>query len=356
MAENSKIQWTTHTFNPWRGCQKVAAGCANCYAETLSKRNPGTLGAWGPNGTRVLASESMWRQPLKWDRDAETTAEVRPEDRPRVFCASLADVFEDWDGILTNSRGDVINSRNWQPILSEGPKAATLDDVRARLFRLIDATPNLDWLLLTKRPESVRRMWSCPACHKTECGGSAPKSRKNVWLGTSVATQEDADRNIPELLMCRDLCAKLFVSLEPLVGPVDLRNLRPINKLAPCSTNAFTGETSWPDGDTDSIETGLDWVIVGGESGPHSRPCNVEWIRSIVRQCQAAGVPCFVKQLGATVYDNSGESRCMWPGLTRFQHHNGDADDECEVLLKDPKGGDPSEWPEDLRVREFPTV
>jgi protein gp37 len=355
MAENTKIQWTTHTFNPWRGCQKVAAGCANCYAEALSKRNSGTLGIWGPNGTRVLASESMWRQPLKWDRDAETTAEVWPEDRPRVFCASLADVFEGWDGILTNSRGDVINSRNWQPILSEGPKAATLDDARARLFRLIDDTPSLDWLLLTKRPENVRRMtthveWSacdsgdCPHERAADCDTEDERKRRdNVWLGTSVATQEDADKNIPELLKCRDLCAKLFVSAEPLVKPVDLRGV-----WSRCPTHDFPGGMCvgpCPD------KQRIDWVIVGGESGPHARPCNVEWVRSIVWQCQDARVPCFIKQLGALCIDNDCESRCEWPGLTQFV----EVTEGCKVRLRDPKGGDPSEWPDDLRVREVQT-
>jgi protein gp37 len=107
MAENTKIQWATHTFNPWRGCAKIAPGCANCYADAQSKRNPGTLGVWGPNGTRVVASEAMWREPLKWNKaaacletfdcNAGDHSDCCPQKvRDRVFCASLADVFEDW--------------------------------------------------------------------------------------------------------------------------------------------------------------------------------------------------------------------------------------------------------------------
>lgn len=130
MAENSKIEWTNHTFNPWRGCQKVSPGCQHCYAETLSKRNPAVLGEWGPNGKRVIASEAHWRLPLKWNKAAKLAGE-----RHRVFCASLADVFEDRPELVAP---------------------------RVRLFHLISETPNLDWLLLTKRPENIRRFWGDP--------------------------------------------------------------------------------------------------------------------------------------------------------------------------------------------------
>ena len=105
MASETKIQWADHTFNPWRGCLKVSAGCANCYAETLSKRNPGTLGIWGSEAsgaTRVVASESMWREPLKWNTEAQKSG-----IRSRVFCASLADVFEDWQGRMLDHKGHV---------------------------------------------------------------------------------------------------------------------------------------------------------------------------------------------------------------------------------------------------------
>lgn len=320
----TKIQWCDHTFNPWRGCTKVAAGCANCYAEKLSRRNPNVLGIWGDHGTRVVASEAMWREPLKWNRSANCqcgSAGLGDREcewcangcrRPRVFCASLCDVFEEWDGGIVDSKSRrlfTINGDEWFGE-SEYPECrnAMLDDVRRRLFRLIDETPNLDWLLLTKRPENIPAMW----CSHVNTDGKPPSQlhRDNCWLGTSIAVQEDVDRNWPLLADCRDLARVLFLSIEPLVGPVDLSWMR--NKMKP------------------------DWVIVGGESGPKARPCNAAWwIRDIVEQCQQALVPCFVKQLGShTVWNDSG-----------FVTH---------MILNDKKGGDPDEWPGYLRVREFP--
>ncbi len=407
MAENSKIQWTDHTFNPWRGCQKVAAGCANCYAETLSKRNPGTLGIWGPNGTRVLASEEMWSQPKKWN-DAATPwilhaelcrlngifdplAEWRRRDegqdphvdhRPRVFCASLADVFEDWPRPIVDSKGRAIRD----DLLNQD---FTLDDVRARLFRLIDSTPNLDWLLLTKRPENVRRMvYAARLATKTHhhcgrCGATRSHGKgdcvgpclPNCWLGCSIANQEDAERNLPELLKCRDLAAKLFLSIEPLIGPVDLSTWLQLDR---CDSrggggtddhgNPYTFRCGLPDGHggphSALVPTAMpwsgkacpDWVIVGGESGPNARPCNVKWIRSVVQQCKAAGVPVFVKQLGVKPYQCHGGHDApigsYGGGAVDCHGHGGCG---CEVLeVRDTKGGDMAEWPEDLRVREFP--
>lgn len=361
MAENTKIEWCDHTFNPWRGCQKVAPGCANCYAETMSKRNPGTLGIWGPNGTRVVASEAMWRKPLDWNAAAKIAG-----TRPRVFCASLADVFEEWQGGVKDAQGRSLHdakawgqSGEWIGVANMliGKSLIRLDDVRARLFRLIDATPNLDWLLLTKRPENVRRMW--PA-YQNDGNGTRDYSPRvdgvmhgglrmdNVWLGTSVANQEDASRNIPELLNCRDLAAKVFLSVEPLIGPAML--------------------TNWMDEAGvfhHSQGVDVDWVIVGGESGHHARPCNVDWIRSIVRQCKEVGVPCFVKQLGTmplarcpACYGRSSPIQVTEVGGTTFSANvcpGGCRDGVVRAPIRDRKGGDPFEWPKDLRVREFPT-
>lgn len=374
MAENTKIQWADHTFNPWRGCTKIAPGCANCYADAQSKRNQKTLGIWGPNGTRVVASEAMWREPLKWNRnagaahkgrkasisgrdDGEVQAYESVAARPRVFCASLADVFEDWPGRPTFSP-EKIDGEEVSPVAWYGPvktpagivdqvcrtgqmlgsgigssfqvwmdryRPATLDNVRSRLFRLIDETPNLDWLLLTKRPENILRMLPIKTGRRDAIVNGKTNveawRRDNVWLGTSIACQEDADRNVPELLKCRDLAAKLFLSIEPLVGPVDL----------------------WP-WFAEDHPCSPDWVIVGGESGPNARPCDIAWIRAIVRQCQSAGTRVFVKQVGAR------------PRATVYDSFNGEAIavDEWRGLLRDPKGGDPEEWPTDIRVREVP--
>ena len=375
MAENTKIQWATHTFNPWRGCSKIAPGCANCYADAQSKRNPGTLGIWGSHGTRVVASEAMWREPVKWDRDAEIGYYVEiehdlpaPRPRCRVFCASLSDVFEDYKGPLVNSKGHMMwvdrvtgeifalgEAKQLDPKNAQ-PRHANLDDVRTRLFRTIDATPNLDWLLLTKRPENVRRMWPEYELGRWDSTGrELPRNhrRPNVWLGTSIACQEDADRNVPELLKCRDLCAKTFLSIEPLIGPVNLRDLD--NGRMRCHWNVLDGSYTQEmhDGGMGIVSRSphhVDWVIVGGESGPNARPCDITWIRSIARQCRDAGVPCFVKQLGSSPVglrfemDEQGRPFCVEGNNFRGR-----------ARPLDPKGGDPAEWPEDLRVREVPS-
>jgi len=364
MAENSAIEWTTSTFNPWRGCTKVSAGCANCYAETLSGRNPGTLGVWGPNGTRVIASEAMWREPVKWNREAEHDQYIwdnldgiarrgqTPPERPRVFCASLADVFEDWQGPMRDSKGQPLfldPSGKWvAPPMKPGEQWRHLDmqDVRARLFSLIDATPNLDWLLLTKRPENLFEMlpWQV-------------NPWGNVWLGTSVENQAAADERIPHLL--RVPAAVRFLSCEPLLGPVELSGL----VKGHCPTHDFPGgfcHGPCPD------DQRISWVIVGGESGPGARPCRVEWVRSIVEQCRAASVPVFVKQLGGNIVtrndmiEDAFNGKDGWPD-THVEHNiHGFREDhqgaDCRVRLVDKKGGDMAEWPESLRVREFPTV
>lgn len=368
MGENTKIQWAHHTFNPWRGCTKVAAGCANCYADKQSKRNPKTLGVWGPSGTRVVASESMWREPLKWSKaavcacDSNGSCDNCLSGPPRVFCASLADVFEDWKGVVRDSQGHPLHDarawkmpRVWAGMANQfvGKSLIRMDDVRARLFRLIDKTPNLDWLLLTKRPENVGRMWKKYARVETipdinytrDKWVQDPVShRANVWLGTSIACQEDADRNIPELLKCRDLATKLFLSIEPMIGPVDIREWFVSKR------GYFAGVDSLEcGGKTYAKKPGVDWVIVGGESGPNARPCDISWIRSIVEQCQAAGVPVFVKQLG------SRPTEYVVTAVGQDAYGNVHDDGRCEEWkLRDRKGGDPAKWPADIRVREFP--
>lgn len=303
MAENTNIEWCDHTFNPWRGCAKVHEGCAHCYAEVnYSVKMHGIK--WGPHGTRVVLSDAGWRSPEKWNRDAAAAGVRR-----RVFCASLADVFEAWDGPILDSHGDQLFvdgdgyfSPGKDSIAMSPP--ATMDMIRRDLFNLTPRTPYLDWLLLTKRPENVLRMLPDWPDEPWNCG--------NVWIGTSISNQRTADKQIPELIKCRDLFPVLFISAEPLLGPIDL--------------------TPWlPD---------LDWVIVGGESGPKARQCDIAWVRDLLRQCRESGTACFVKQLGSrSVIDWS-----VWEeGLPT-----------TSVPHRDTKGGDPSEWPEDLRVRQFP--
>ena len=236
--ENSAIEWTTHTFNPWMGCTKVSPGCKFCYAETLMDTRYGKV-KWGPQGRRVRTSDANWRKPLAWNRAAEFARK-----RARVFCASLADVFE-----------------------VKVDQAAAMTGWRAELWNLIGQTPWLDWLLLTKRPEFVGRM--VPPEWMT---GYWPA---NVWIGTSVENQEYAEKRIPELLKVP--AAVRFLSCEPLLGQVDLTAAGAI----------YNGE--YP---------GVNWVIVGGESGRDARPMHPDWARSLRDQCQAAGVPFFFKQWG----------------------------------------------------------
>ncbi len=228
MAENSNIEWTTHTFNPWIGCQKVGPGCDHCYAEAWDARGLQQREArWGAHATRTRTSAANWRKPLGWNNAAEGLSE-----RPRVFCASLADVFDNH---------------------------ATVDPQwRRDLWALIASTPNLDWMLLTKRPGNIAAMlppdWG--------------KGYSNVWLGCTITSREELLRDGPKLAR---LDARVrFWSVEPLLGDL---------------------------GDVPS-DLMPDLVIVGGESGPGARPMHPGWARSMRDQCVAAGVPFFFKQWG----------------------------------------------------------
>lgn len=362
MAENTKIQWAHHTFNPWRGCTKVSDGCKNCYADQMSGRNPKVLGVWGKNGTRVVASESMWKQPLKWNRDAEAAGE-----RSRVFCASLADVFESRDTMPESAWSAVAHAR-------------------LRLFELIDLTPHLDWLLLTKRPENVR-----PIISEEISLGTYPDSwnlqehMPNVWIGTTVENQAEADKRIPHLLKIP--AAVRFLSCEPLLGPVQIERYLKHKKwwMGECPTCGWIGNTGFADGggqiaDTgdyddpicpvcfesaegtnivldDAPTDGVDWVIVGGESGPGSRPCDEAWFHSMVGQCNAAGVPVFVKQMGSVPM----ELGTVWTSRQTARLLNAHNDrhvppDFVPLKYNDKKGGEITEWPASLQVREIPEV
>ena len=271
MAENSKIEWTHHTFNPWEGCQKVGPGCDHCYAEARDQRFTG--GAhWGPGAPRRRTSPANWRKPLAWDRAAAAAGE-----RHRVFCASLADVFDN------------------------AVDPAWRDD----LWRLIEATPNLDWMLLTKRPGNIANMLPVPFDFE--------RLYPNVWLGCTVVNQDEADRDIPKLL---SVPAKVrFLSMEPLLGPVDLTAL-PYGEVignVPSYQDALRGTIWMPAGTVDwpmdprctvgdrtyvDLRGMIHLVIVGGESGPGARPMHPDWARSLRDQCQAAGVAFHFKQWG----------------------------------------------------------
>lgn len=239
MGKDSKIEWTDHTFNPWWGCTKVSPGCSACYAMELANRY-GT--AWGPTATRRMFGAKHWAEPLRWNKAAEKAGR-----RARVFCASMADVCED--------RPELVEPRH-------------------QLATLILSTPALDWLLLTKRPENFRRLFD-PLWEE-------PEWPENVWAGTSVENQEMADKRIPELVQVP--AAVRFLSVEPLLGPVDLMLCR-----------WFQGD---PNPHPADRSKDIHHVICGGESGPHARPMHPNWARSIQKQCEGAGVPFLFKQWG----------------------------------------------------------
>lgn len=255
MSQKTNIEWCDSTFNAWEGCTKVGPGCDHCYAETRNSRFHAGVN-WGPGALRLVRSDAYWREPLKWERD-HAAFEAEHGRRRRVFCSSLADVFD-----------------------NEAPAGQ-----RARLFELIRVTPHLDWLLLTKRIGNVKRMlpdgW----------GDGWP----NVWLGETVVNQEEADRDIPKLLA---VPARVrFLSMEPLLSQVDLTRIdidghREIYPLA--------GSTDCEDDDGNPAPNlpSIDWVIAGGESGPGARPMNPAWVRELRDQCAAAGVPFLFKQWG----------------------------------------------------------
>lgn len=270
MGENSKIEWTDHTFNPWVGCAKVSPACDHCYAESWAKRT-GSPALW--NGERRRTSEQNWKQPLKWNAEAEKAG-----TRSRVFCASLADVFD-----------------NQVP-----------PEWRTDLFQLILATPSLDWLILTKRPQNIKEMYAVKWL-------AAPP--ENVWLGTTVENQTEANRRIPHLLTAP---AKMhFLSCEPLLGPVDLTAVKQT-----VSPGYFGDCLQWhhqPACDKHITYPTINWIICGGESGSKdSRPMHPDWARSLRDQCVAADVPFFFKQWGDWApqqafdghYDHHAGNRC----------------------------------------------
>lgn len=317
MAENSSIEWTDHTFNPWRGCRKVSPACKFCYAETRGNRFGEDF-----SGQRIVLSDAGWKDPLKWNKKAEADGVRR-----KVFCASLADVFEDWGGPMVDPQGDEksvcygcgkieVNTTGHNCDCGDYksnrmPRKATMSDVRRRLFELIDATPHLDWLLLTKRPENIRKMWGeagTPHSQDWPRTNKETRHRRNVWLGTTVENQEQAEKRIPELLKCRDLSPTLFLSCEPLLGPLDISRRLPCECAGePNQGWAHAGQSAPADGvwkvcrdcKGDPVSTrSIDWVIAGGESGTNARPSHPDWFRGLRDQCESAGVPFHFKQWG----------------------------------------------------------
>ena len=227
VAENSRIEWTDHTFNPWTGCINVSPGCDHCYAEAWSKRSGHVR--WG-NHPRKRTTPEYWKAPEKWERHATQFSERRGR-RQRVFCASLADIFDN-----------------------------QVDPAwRVDVFALVKSCPHLDWLLLTKRPQNIRKMLP------SDWGDGYA----NVWLGMTGEDQAHFDSRWKHL--ARVPAVVRFVSYEPAIGPL---------RIAPASIVP-------------------DWLISGGESGGNARPLDPRWIRAVAADCDARGIALFHKQWGA---------------------------------------------------------
>jgi len=305
MSDNSHIEWTDASWNPIRtrigekvgwGCQRVSPGCQNCYAATINHRLGTGLDydAKGIAAAEFFLDEKTLVKPLSWRKPR------------KVFVCSMTDLFGEW----------------------------VPDEWIDRMFAIMAQTPQHTYQLLTKRPERMRSYMTLPGRGDLQINRmgrvaqyiSSPHVARNldwplpnVWLGVSVEDQQRADERIPVLL--ETPAAVRFLSCEPLLGPVDL------------GRNMYVGrffDLGTPD---------ISWVIIGGESGPGARPMDVAWARSLVSQCQSAAVACFVKQLGAKPYE--------MPLLYDLNYSR-------PMKLADRKGGDMGEWPEDLRVREFP--
>lgn len=354
MSENTKISWCDDSANFWWGCTKDGPGCLNCYAESLSKRYGNDL--WGPNAPRRYMPNAAATL-RKLNRKAQK------EGRQRlVFLNSMSDFFERHEGRVIDNHGRplLINCGRGADgnIYPEGTtveddwgcRPLTIDDLRRIAFRLIDECQDLIFIILTKRPENVREMWPIEPTGREErpiptlppMPTLAPKFRENVWLLTSISTQREADSEISKLLKCRDLVPVLGVSAEPLLGAVDLTRIRrsdgwEIDALRGVYSRQYDGEVDEPGGIEEHPDgPTLDWVIIGGESGRNARPFNLDWARSLIRQCREAGVKPFLKQIGSKPIQTVGEG---W----------------TQVPVMDPKGGTEAEWPSDLQgCREFP--
>ncbi|MBL8471386.1 MAG: phage Gp37/Gp68 family protein [Rhodocyclaceae bacterium] len=270
MGADTRIEWCDHTFNPWYGCQRVSPGCDHCYAEGWAKRSG--LVHWGPAAERRRSSPAYWRQPLRWNEAAK-----RAGVRARVFCASLADVFD----------------------------RAVPPAWRADLFALIAMTPHLDWLVLTKRIGNAAEMIAAARlCEGEDVFYHDPI--RNIWLGATVVNQAEADRDIPKLLATP--AAKRFLSIEPMLGPVELDRIQVQTfPMAAGYIDALRGhrflESAYTGGgrpladDPPDMPT-LNWVICGGESGRGARPMHPDWVRSLRDQCARSSVPFLFKQWG----------------------------------------------------------
>jgi protein gp37 len=364
------ISWTDETWNPIAGCARVSAGCENCYAEKMTRR----LNMMGKPGYEGLIDHFWAQDSGRWRWSGKIQLFPERLDKPlrwrkprRIFVCSMSDLFH--------------------------PDVP--DQFIARVFAMMARASRHTFQVLTKRPERAARLLGDPAQYEAgefaislageletepygyEGGWPLP----NVWLGTSVENQKAADERIPHLLATP--AAVRFLSVEPLLGPINLylptKTWGPRSDGRPGCDHCCTGDRCdepshlerqkcpYCRGTGDA--TTVDWVIVGGESGPGARPCNVEWIRDIVRQCREAEVPCFMKQLGAWRADQPpgycrlSKRRWSHPSVTFLADGSPYNAREPDGLFAPGTwtayrwgghGAEPNDWPNDLRVQEWP--
>lgn len=338
MNRRSFIQWCDYTWNPWRGCTKVSPGCTNCYAEKLVTSRLG--GEWGKGKPRQRASEAILKAPFKWNKkpwicdtcgeawglkDRHVSCGGTTFHRARVFLGSLMDIFDEEVPI------------EWL--------SSAMDTVRQ--------CTAIDFLLVTKRPElwydRIGKVFDLlpdsDLRHWIANWRMRAQGPPNIWLITSAEDQYRLEERVPQLLKIP--AAIHGLSCEPLLGPLDL------NK-AGATYSDVEGAVGDP-GLTRTFEVGkVDWVIAGGESGPDARACSVNWIADVQRQCKEAGVAYFAKQLGRFP-TTSNANLNDWPDNT-FMREYGTGAASALIDLKDKKGGNMAEWPEELRVRQWPEV
>jgi protein gp37 len=364
MSGRTSIEWSNATWNPIRArlrthenlrinsgkralkpgtwgyhCERISPGCSNCYACAMNGR---TLPAWGTGLDYTVPN----RDKVEVYIDQDELEKPRHWKKPRlIFPCSMTDWCADF----------------------------VTDAMRDRLLAVCALTPQHTYQFLTKRADDQKRYLSDPGkredvedagstlyncCYaNTQAGWPLP----NVWLGVSCEDQQRADERIPHLLATP--AAVRWVSYEPALGPVDFTNIRYADEDCECRWDVLNGLHVILNSDSmdavadsrlcDNFPT-LDWIVAGGESGPGARPCDLAWLRAVVQQCASAGVPCFVKQLGARPVEFRS-THVSDPAATR-DLENGGYYKSVRPVLGDRKGGDPSEWPADLRVREMPAA
>ncbi|MBK8270202.1 MAG: phage Gp37/Gp68 family protein [Planctomycetes bacterium] len=369
----TKIEWTDETWNCITGCTRVSAGCDHCYSARMTYRLEGMgqekytgLTVLNPRGERhfngvVRCHDDALTIPLRWKKPrrifVNSMSDTFHKDVPFEFIDRMFAVMalcpQHTFQVLTKRPermaeylDEVSKAEDWDRTPSDSPPERDIGRWMSESYsqrRDRGGKPNIYGPFSNCINDPKKWEW-CSACHNWPL--------PNVWLGTSVENQQAADERIPHLLRCP--AAVRFLSAEPLLGLLSSLTSQCADAVSQLGKKALDG---------------IHWVIVGGESGPGSRPCNIEWIRSIIQQCREAGVACFVKQLGAKpVCVKADCQECGGNGLDHPDYINGEPcfachgtgtiDAELEDVLRhrilDPKGGDWDEWPEDLRVREFP--